>query len=662
MQKKMVRYAPSVGSELKLTFNLPDQYAIINVEFFDLKQRDILLHLDIRFTKGLLVFNQRHDFKWAEEIYHDIEYQSGKLYNLIFSFNENGLLISLKNDQAVYSFSWENINIQNINWLSYTHQTLNYPGFDSSIYGLLRLSTFIGITVQPKQMQYRELIERKQRQLGISLIIDANQDFKNVRDFIEHVYLKFDEIIILLSEYTLSYISEIRSLQSRYFNVIYYITDYHFRDAETLKKTFSTQALYNFALAKTSFQNIMFWHFACPLSYANINQWVKQYNLALRQDVFAVWLPTAIDFILLACSAADNIAFLPQDMAKTDHNETTAKELTLGVKLADLYLYKAYLQQVEGLDNVSLELLNQWSEYYAKELCYLPRVSVEESANFNRLLFRQLQLKHYKIAAEWQPQPLPKLVILIISCEQNQAKADAIRATWVKTAKAANISYLFIMGHPHRTARIEDDVLYVNAPDTYEFLGLKVQQALEYIVKQTDYEFIFKIDDDCILNVHALLRIRFEDFDYLGTAINRGTDSVGDWHYRSCRNAQLQQVLIALDKEMTWYDGQGGYLLSRKAAQLIVEHPTQLQQSLLEDYGVGLILRQHQIYADYVIPDFQSKRLSDVGEKLYATFAILSDIADAEAIVALWDILRQDEFTLRLKRELAENFYWPENS
>ncbi len=646
MQKRLVRYTPVDGSTLNFTFEVPDSYQMINVEFFDRQQKSILLHVDIRFMKGILATNQRHGFQWKQEEHHAFQFIHHETHALTFCFAANAIQLTISNHlhRLDLAFSIETPDL--INAVNYTHTTLLPIGYNPTPEGLLRLACLAGLPKDANRMNFRELMEKTERLIGLSCVVDATHHLVEVETFITYLYQKFNEIIILLSADTAQHIVDIRRIQARYFNVKYYICDYRYSTDSNVELRFSAKELYHFALAKTHYQNIFWWQAACPLALTEVATILHQYQVALRRDSFALWIPTPEHYVLLAFSAKDNVSF---------SEDATATSIVLD----PLYLYKAHLEQIPPRLGEQQQTFATWVQENAAYLCHVPKTQLQTVDDL-RLSYPQLELRRYKVLDDWTAPVLPKLLIMIITCAKNVDKANAQRATWLKTVQNANIDYCFVIGKLHHASHLADDILYVDAPDSYEFLGAKVQAALQYVVEHTNYDYVFKIDDDCILNLPALLRIQFEAFDYLGSAVNRGYGSVGDWHYRACSNQQLGEVIIHIDPQQTWYDGQGGYLLSRHAATLITQDPQQLQLSLLEDYGIGLILAGQGIRADYIVPEFQSRRVSHIAETKYGNFAVLSDIATAEHMLELWELLRRDTEFGAIRNEFFDTFYLPE--
>ena len=183
------------------------------------------------------------------------------------------------------------------------------------------------------------------------------------------------------------------------------------------------------------------------------------------------------------------------------------------------------------------------------------------------------------------------LVICIYSCQQNQHKQKAIRDTWLKKVIQHNIPYFFVIGKPSSQSYVEKDILYVDAPDNYEHLPQKTYKLFEYIHNQTFYSYAFKVDDDCYLNVEALLESGFENQDYTGKVLHNAQNLL---------KTRYHSKLFARDRGQykgSWADGSSGYILNRYAMQKLLQYPKpeHISGEIYEDKLVGDILRESKI-------------------------------------------------------------------
>jgi len=187
------------------------------------------------------------------------------------------------------------------------------------------------------------------------------------------------------------------------------------------------------------------------------------------------------------------------------------------------------------------------------------------------------------------------LVVCIYSCQYNQDKQQGIRDTWLKEIIKHQIPYFFVIGKPSSQTYLEGDILYVDAPDTYEHLPQKTYKLFKFVHNQTFYSHALKVDDDCYLNVDALLRSGFENQDYSGKVLGSAGELARDWHIGKTSDPNYGEYQG--EYKGTWADGASGYILNRYAMKKLLEHshPQDVGFELYEDKLVGDILREAKI-------------------------------------------------------------------
>lgn len=244
-----------------------------------------------------------------------------------------------------------------------------------------------------------------------------------------------------------------------------------------------------------------------------------------------------------------------------------------------------------------------------------------------------------------------KLVILVISCRKNRHKQQAIRDTWAADAHMANIDLCFVEGHPERSeAILVEDRLLVPAPDTYEYLSHKIWHAVCAGARIFDADHYLKLDDDCLVNVQKLLEFAYEDHDYVGSDVNLGSRTAYDWHHTAVFNKQLADLIFEIDPYMTWFDGQGGYFLSRKAADIMVSTPLAAYQHMLEDYATGRLMSRHGMEATTLNSKFLSIRDMYIKSDRDYEHAVISDVAGVERIMEVYEtVSRLNQQTVAAK-------------
>jgi hypothetical protein len=185
-----------------------------------------------------------------------------------------------------------------------------------------------------------------------------------------------------------------------------------------------------------------------------------------------------------------------------------------------------------------------------------------------------------------------KMVVGIITCVKNADKIAAIKQTWVKDLRKQQVDYYFIIGDPLLTGcKIEKDILYVPCADTYESLLQKVYCFYKYVLENTTYDYVYKVDDDCFVNAELLYNTCFWNFNYFGRMVCVEEKELNrTWHFGKCATytAYTGQYYGA------WCGGGYGYFLSRKAIKEIVATAF-TAADLYEDKAIGDALRMKNI-------------------------------------------------------------------
>ena len=161
-----------------------------------------------------------------------------------------------------------------------------------------------------------------------------------------------------------------------------------------------------------------------------------------------------------------------------------------------------------------------------------------------------------------------KILFGILSCQirSDLGSNQACRDTWLSVlAEYPNVDYKFFHG---AGAKVQSDVIVVNAPDTWEGLAAKNQELQRYVC-QRDYDFLFLCTDDTLVNVHRVMRLDFTKHDYMGCV--RFHD---EW-----KNHPILKGYI---------NPSNGYWMSRRACETIAHAP--LKDDDVEDLWVGKTL------------------------------------------------------------------------
>ena len=113
----------------------------------------------------------------------------------------------------------------------------------------------------------------------------------------------------------------------------------------------------------------------------------------------------------------------------------------------------------------------------------------------------------------------------------------------------------------------EDEVILPNVPDDYARLAYKVRGQCRWALEQ-GYDYMLQIGSDIYIAIDRLMNSGFENYDYVG---------------KSCGNHPAAGGV---------YAGGGGYWLSRRALQFVVDQPVTFWA---EDLWVGSLMNKNGI-------------------------------------------------------------------
>lgn len=226
-----------------------------------------------------------------------------------------------------------------------------------------------------------------------------------------------------------------------------------------------------------------------------------------------------------------------------------------------------------------------------------------------KLLHKKEKLINYQDLSNWFYKPefliikdinnySKNTIILIITCAKNINKINILRKLWVHHLKSLGITCLFVIGNNcTRPTKIIDDVLLVNASDFYEGLPEKIFRAYQFLYENFQFNYIFKIDDDVVLNPLNLIKTKLEG-DYIGIKKKIDKSFNRYWHKGKCHNSSLNNIGYPINRiylDTYHAKGESGYFLSKKAIQSILKYEKYIITDLYEDKVFGDILRKDGI-------------------------------------------------------------------
>jgi hypothetical protein len=188
-----------------------------------------------------------------------------------------------------------------------------------------------------------------------------------------------------------------------------------------------------------------------------------------------------------------------------------------------------------------------------------------------------------------------KLFICIISCQKNLSKLNFLRQTWLKEAKKNNIEYRIFVGGASNTDK-NNDVVFLNVDDSYESLRKKSIEAFNFSVKNFNFDYLLKIDDDTFVDIEELQKINLTT-NYIGwkSSLNKHKK-----HLEKYKNYMIQRALRKnlnhyyfekIDKNFNYAVG-AFYFLKRELLKeiLILSEKDDIFNSILqEDIAIGYL-------------------------------------------------------------------------
>lgn len=191
-----------------------------------------------------------------------------------------------------------------------------------------------------------------------------------------------------------------------------------------------------------------------------------------------------------------------------------------------------------------------------------------------------------------------KYIMLIMSCQRYQKKASYQKMTWLRSLPA-HLRYYHVMGDEEMDADYRFDepnkILWIKVKDDYVSLPKKVIRAYNVISERFQFEYLFKTDDDQILQNERFLQVvmglttRVEKVHY-GGQIVRIKDHLSQYHKI---HPELPPNLPM--KETDYCSGRF-YFLSDDAVHDLLKKQANIEAEYFEDYAIGYNLSPEYKY------------------------------------------------------------------
>jgi hypothetical protein len=135
----------------------------------------------------------------------------------------------------------------------------------------------------------------------------------------------------------------------------------------------------------------------------------------------------------------------------------------------------------------------------------------------------------------------PKILVGICSCHGHEEKRDAVRETWL-SRPVPGVTAKFFVGRKRSVSLNEPDTVVLDCPDDYDGLPAKVLAFFRDALASSDFDYLFKCDDDTFVSLQRLSELTHDNPDLVG-------------------NYRLRDDGFA--------SGGAGYLLSRKWVEIL---------------------------------------------------------------------------------------------
>ena len=209
---------------------------------------------------------------------------------------------------------------------------------------------------------------------------------------------------------------------------------------------------------------------------------------------------------------------------------------------------------------------------------------------------------------------IEKWIILVITCYKRFDLAKQVSHSWLKDFRKMGIMCLFVVGDTDRVKEmggefIDRDILYLNCSDSYEALPSKVVHACNYCYNNFKFNYLYKIDDDTVVNPLKLLGLDLKGKDYIGRPQQVTREFNRFWHRNKCQNKVMDNIPYPAQRIILgaiYAKGEAGYFLSKRAVSYLVQDMDYIKSDLYEDKAIGEALRKVGIKL-YSCPEYQTK-------------------------------------------------------
>ncbi|QER41307.1 glycosyltransferase family 2 protein [Thermodesulfobacterium sp. TA1] len=345
------------------------------------------------------------------------------------------------------------------------------------------------------------------------------------------------------------------------------------------------------------------------------------------------------------------------------------KEFDYAVKLADSLLYSTSFSLEDSL--IAVDFLNYYAittknellleRVLSKLITMLEGISAQNplllsilyrifnsenlnSKNLDAYLIMIEDIVKEKLGGEYldlieftknNPHPFLKdnyfsdTLVVVYSCQKNlSTRIKTIKETWLKDLEKYKIPYIICVGGSEKL-ELKDNVLYLPVPDEYEFLPQKSLALYEWIFYNTQFMYVYKIDDDSLLNAEWFFSmLSYRKHNYYGRIVKRnigGTDR--SWHQQKSKNILYRTKIDKSYEPSIYAEGSTGYSLSRIAIDKLIK---------IRKSEIGQIIENNSIMEDKLVGDLLKTAGITPQNENYLTYIRRKTFANATP-VGIWE-------------------------
>lgn len=603
-----VKIIKSFDKPLRFSVSAVDKGARLYMSVVDSLADDVIFHVEFDKEAGQISMKDRYSGVWSKPQLEEFAFKGGTIKGKL-SLKGETFVLELKD--LTLEFPCKKLQ-KPILWNIYSDFRYITIGDDEPVttspsrrwrfFPEHALRTGIGPRLRP--------LQSPEEKLGLTALYLWNGDEKSLRKLVGNVHTIVDEFLIVVHSTRMLKHAFFVSLQSEFFNVRTVIIDsLMVKGNGDVEKVYGSLFI-NKIISEVKSRNVILTDSTTDID--GFRAVVSNHRLRSRSDDFIIFdarKPTSVQAFSIGrfthfVESDGRLRLAPEDLAH--RHPIVAEPMTSGARL-------------------------EWN---------IGEMEIRDHPV--TVLDRQRKLKVARRG---------KLAILVVSCKRNRHKQQAIRDTWAKDTHLANIDLCFVEGHPeYSSPLLFEDRLLVPAPDTYEYLSHKIWHMVSAALQIFKADHYLKLDDDCLVNIQKLLEFPYEDFEYVGSDVNLGSRTAFDWHRTAVFNKQLGELFFEIDPDQTWFDGQGGYFLSRKAAEIMAASPLAEYQHMLEDYATGRLMSRNGLDALALNSKFLSIRDIYIKDDRDYESAVISDVGSVERTFEIYEIISKlNQKTLEAK-------------